>query len=174
MDRWKKLLLLTVASLLTLWAAWPFLRDQLQDSKMSGGDPHVKFLGIGVLAAAKFIAAGICFALAYVDTISLPFTSLIDGAYGTRADKRKPPLDFAIADRFLENGMRDSADLEYRRLLDYYPRSLKIWKRRYLLAEENGDDDLLQSILAETRRLYRFDRERRQDWTAFLKERASA
>lgn len=108
METWKKRLLFIMAALLTLWATWPFLHDKIHGVEMDGSGTQVKFFGIGVFAAAKFIAAGICFTLACVDSISLPFTSLIDGVYGTQADKRKPPLDFAIADKFLENGMRES------------------------------------------------------------------
>lgn len=108
-------------------------------------------VGYGFLAAALLIPAGILFALAYLEAFTFPFTRIIDEVFGLVPDKRKPPLDLAIADRLEQHEGPEAAEREYLRLLDYYPRSLEVWMRLIALRSETYGIEAARSTLREAR-----------------------
>jgi hypothetical protein len=125
---------------------------------MVNGHEYLISIGVGLLAAAKFIAGATLIAFGCVDSFSFPFTRFIDAVFGLAPDSRKPPLDFAQADKFLEMEMLEATEREYRRLLEYYPDSTKTWKR--LITLVSTDSQRCDEIMNEARRHFRFDRER--------------
>ncbi len=153
----RKLVFGLLAGGLAFWAAWPFWHSY---TAQGGEVGMMSGVGTGLLAAAKLILAGICFSIGFVDSISVPFTSFIDSVFGLTPDQRKPPLDFAPAERYLRQGMPDAADREFRRLLEYYPDSLKLWKRYLSAALAWEKPAPWEALAAEARGHFRFDRER--------------
>lgn len=158
----KKHILVAIGCLLIVWAAAPFVKG------MVNGGEFLVSVGIGLLAAAKLIAGAILIAFGCVDSFSFPFTRFIDAVFGLAPDSRKPPLDFTQADKFLEMGMLEAAEREYRRLLEYYPDSMKTWKR--LITLVSTDSQHCDEIMNEARRHFRFDRERLQRLELHLQE----
>ena len=150
-----------------LWATWPFLKGF---GGSGGFEGMTTSAGFGLLAAAKLIAAGICFAVAFADLFSLPFTKFIDSVFGMGADDRKPPLDLSQAERYMGQGMTDAAEREFRRLLEYYPSSLKVWKRFLTFTAEGMSPEKYEALLDEATHEFRRDRERQAKLLEFVKD----
>jgi hypothetical protein len=154
---------LTLSILCGVWAAWPFIRHlAVLDSGFLG------VAGVGFFAGAKLILGSIFFAVAMIDTFALPFTHFIDTVFGTAPDERKPPLDLSQAERFIQQGMPDAATREFQRLLEYYPQSLKVWKRYLRFTETLDDEEHSEALRAQALKEFRFDREGSRELTAFL------
>lgn len=148
-----KRLILTGCCLALVALAWMFVK------KASGAEGNIAGgTGYGILAAVMLIAAGIFFSMAYLEYFTFPFTRWIDAVFGLLPDKRKPPLDLAIADRLEQREGPEAAEREYLRLLDYYPRNLEIWMRLISLRSEAYGAEAATSTLEEARRELKRDR----------------
>ena len=150
-----KRLILTGCWLALVALAWKFIKAALPvEGAISTNNP----LYFALLAAAMLVPAGFFFAIAHVNFFSFPFTRWIDAVFGLLPDKRKPPLDLAIADRLEQREGPEAAEREYLRLLDYYPRNLEVWMRLIALRSEAYGAEAASATLEEARRELKRDR----------------
>ena len=97
--------------------------------------------GMGLLAAASLISGAICISPEATRILTTPFTNLIDYIYLGTSKVEAPPFSLRMARHYRSEWLLDEAVVEYRRLRDWHPGRVEVWKEAILTLRELGQPE---------------------------------
>ncbi len=92
--------------------------------------------GMGLLAAASLIAGVICISPEANRILTSPITNFIDYLYLGTSKVEAPPFSLRMARHYRSEWLLDEAVVEYRRLRDWHPRRVEVWKEAIVTLRE--------------------------------------
>ena len=116
---------------------------------MAGG---VGGAGMGMLAAACLIAGAICISPEANRILTSPFTTFIDYLYLGTSKVEAPPFSLRMARHYRSEWLLDEAVVEYRRLRDWHPGRVEVWKEAILTLRELGQPEEAERWCRDSRR----------------------
>jgi hypothetical protein len=105
-----------------------------------------------VIAMLSVVLAGCCFSRSLYRMLSKPFTGFIDSIYFGNDDRDPPPVTLKLAGEYRLERRFDDAIAECQRQLEYHPQSVELWSEMISVAQEAGDQDLVEALQDEAAR----------------------
>ena len=149
----------------TVWLLWRvfialvLVKFAIDAVWASTSKSYMGAFGILLVAAALFVTAAIVVSPDLAGLAARPFTSFIDSIYLPGGSEKKPPLDYNLARLYERRGQLELAEVEYARILRYYPRELDAYFGLAEIYLKLKDGKAAEKVLDKAARRFRKDAE---------------
>ncbi len=123
---------------------------------LKSADPYSEgfrdYFGKWLLSFSFLLMGAFCLAFTLAPLVAAPLLRFIDSVYLGASSVEAPPLNYAVAERRVQEGRWAQAAEEYERLARHHPREVRLYAEGIAAARRAGDAEMAERLLKRGRR----------------------